>query len=276
MSRNRNFCFTYNNYPNTDLVDNLDCKYIAYSHEVAPTTGTPHLQGWVTFHNAKTVKAARELMPGCHILVMHGSLAQNDAYCSKSGLLTERGIKPISNDNKGRAEQLRWQRARDLAKQGKLDEIDADIFVRHYGTLKRISTDYVRKPLPIDVSCYWIHGPTGTGKSHVVETTFPDCYKKNMDDPKWFCGYQGEDVVYLEDVDKYQVKWGGMLKRLADKWPLLVNVKGSMVYIRPKRVVVTSNYRIEDIWNDSTTVDPLLRRFRVIEKLDQNQVIDFN
>lgn len=276
MSRNRNFCFTFNNYPDTTLVDQLDCKYIAYSKEVAPTTGTPHLQGWVTFKNAKTHKQVCKLMPGCHISVMIGSLAENDIYCSKAAELTERGEKPISNDNKGRAEQMRWQRAREFAKEGNLDAIDADIFIRHYSALKRISTDYVRKPKPVDVRCYWVYGSTGTGKSHAVETTYPDCYKKNMDDPKWFCGYQGEDVVYLEDIDKYQVKWGGMLKRLCDKWPLLVNVKGSMVYIRPRVVIITSNYRIEEIWQDSGTLEPLLRRFTEIEKLDREQLINFN
>lgn len=275
MSRNRNFCFTFNNYPDTSLVDNLDCKYIAYSFEVAPTTGTPHLQGWVTFYSAKTFKAACKLLPGCHLSIMHGSLAENDLYCSKAGQLIERGEKPLSNDNKGRAEKLRWQRARDLAKEGNFDEIDADIFVRCYSTLKRIRTDYCVKPSPCDVRCHWIYGPTGTGKSHVVETTFPECYKKNMDDPKWFDGYQGEDVVYLEDVDKYQVKWGGLLKRLGDRWPLLVNVKGSMLYIRPKRVIVTSNYRISDIWDDPCTVEPLLRRFVEVEKLERDQAVLF-
>jgi len=96
-----------------------------------------------------------------------------------------------------------------------------------------------------------------------------------MDDLKWFDGYQGEECVYLEDVDKYQVKWGGVLKRLADKWPMQASIKGSMEYIRPPVVIVTSNYRIEEIWFDAATVDPLLRRFTVIEKLNQEQVIDF-
>lgn len=277
-SKNRNFCFTYNNYPNTELVDNVVCKYIAYSHEIAPSTGTPHLQGWITFANAKTLDQARRLLPGCHLSVMAGSLVQNDTYISKEGTqeLTERGMKPISNDNKGRAEKLRWQRARDSAKAGNLDEIDADIYIRCYNTLKNIRKDHQVKPSPKDVRAYWIHGPTGTGKSHAVETSFPECYKKCMDDLKWFDGYQGEDVIYLEDIDKYQVKWGGVLKRLADRWPMQASVKGSMQYIRPAVVIVTSNYRIEDIWQDEQTVDPLLRRFTVIEKLTQEQVIDFD
>jgi len=205
-----------------------------------------------------------------------GSYEQNEAYCSKADVLVERGERPVSNDNKGRAEKLRWQRAKDLAKEGKLDEIDADIYIRCYSTLKTIRNDHLLKPDPCDVKCFWIHGPTGTGKSHAVETTFPECYKKSMDDMKWFDGYTNQDVVYMEDFDKYQVRWGGMLKRLADRWPMQASIKGSMKYIRPKVIIVTSNVIPEEIWMDSATLDPLLRRFTVICKESQDQVIDFN
>lgn len=112
MARHRNFCFTFNNYPDTELVDNLVCKYIAYSKEVAPTTGTPHLQGYVTFATVKSLNQVKALLPGCHVSVMIGSIAQNDVYISKVATMTERGDKPISNDNKGRAEAMRWQRAK--------------------------------------------------------------------------------------------------------------------------------------------------------------------
>jgi hypothetical protein len=275
MSRHRNFCFTYNNYPDTKLVDEIDCRYIAYSKEVG-ASGTPHLQGYICFTNAKSKSAVIAMLPGCHISVMAGSISQNEEYCSKSGELIERGDKPLSNDNKGRAEQLRWQRAREAAKVGDLDSIDADIYIRCYNTLKNIRKDHQVKPGPIDVKCFWIWGPTGTGKSHCVETRFPDCYKKSMDDLKWFDGYDNQDVVYLEDFDKYQVKWGGLLKRLADKWPMQASIKGTMKYIRPKVIIVTSNVTIEEIWSDSATVDPLIRRFKVILKESQEQAIDFD
>jgi len=278
MSRNRNFCFTWNNYDDASLLylSQIACKYVAYSKEVAPTTLTKHLQGYIAFNNAKTIQQARSSLPGCHVETMLGSIAQSEEYCSKAGVLIERGVKPVSNENKGRAEKLRWQRAKDLAKANKLDEIDADIYVRCYSTLKSIVKDNLVKPPPEDVKCFWIHGPTGTGKSHSVETTFPNCYKKQMDDLKWFDLYNDEEVIYLEDMDKYQVKWGGMLKRLADRWPMLASIKGTMRYIRPKMVIVTSNYTLEEIWSDSGTLDPLLRRFTVILKESQDQVIDFN
>ncbi|AIF71507.1 replication-associated protein [McMurdo Ice Shelf pond-associated circular DNA virus-3] len=278
MSKNRNFVFTWNNYSDASktYLSTLACKYVAYAEEVAPTTGTRHLQGFIAFTNAKTIQQARSKLPGCHVETMNGSIAQSEDYCSKAGTLTEHGTKPISNDNNGRAEKLRWQRARDFAKEGKLDEIDADIFIRCYSTLKRIKSDYATKPQPIDPVCIWIYGPTGTGKSHAVETRFPNCYKKCMDDLKWFDGYAHEDAIYLEDIDKYQVKWGGILKRLADRWPMQASIKGAMAYIRPKFVLVTSNYRIDEIWTDPQTLEPLQRRFTEIEKLTQEQVIDFD
>jgi len=277
MSRNRNFCFTWNNYDESSklYLSQISCKYVAYCEETAPTTGTKHLQGYISFNNPKTIIQARSFLPGCHVETMLGSIAQNEDYCSKAGELVERGEKPISNDNKGRAEKLRWQNARSLAKEGKLDDIDADIFIRCYSTLKRIKSDYAAKPEALDPICIWIYGTTGTGKSHAIETRFPNCYKKCMDDLKWFDGYAGEEAVYLEDIDKYQVKWGGVLKRLADRWPMQASVKGSMAYIRPKYVLVTSNYRIDEIWTDPQTVEPLQRRFTEIEKTSQDQVIDF-
>lgn len=276
MSRHRNFCFTFNNYPDTILVDNVVCKYIAYSKEIAPSTGTPHLQGYISFINPKTIQSARAALPGCHVEAMLGSIAQNDTYISKAGEMVERGEKPVSNDNKGRAEKLRWQRARESAIAGDLESIDADIYIRCYNTLKNIRKDHMKKPPPQDVKCFWIHGPTGTGKSHAVETSYPNCYKKSMDDMKWFDNYNDEECIYLEDIDVYQVKWGGLLKRLADRWPMQASIKGSMKYIRPKLVIVTSNYTPDQIWSDTATLEPLLRRFTVILKETQEQIIDFN
>jgi len=271
MSKQRNFIFTHNNYVDTVLEDTIECRYIAYGKEVAPTTGTPHLQGFVCFKNATTLKSVIKKLPGCHVEVMHGSMDQNVHYCNKDGLFVERGDKPISNDNKGRAEKLRWQRARELAISNDMEQIDADIYIRQYNTLKRIASDHQPKPVPLETSRpgLWIHGPTRTGKSHSVHSAFPNAYLKNND--KWWDGYNGEDVVYLEDLDKYDVKLGGLLKRWVDKWPFACEVKGGRQMIRPKKVIVTSNYKIEDIWDDEVTRNCLNGRFTVIFKETREQ-----
>lgn len=142
----RNWAFTFPNYPNTELVDNIACRYIAYAHEICPTTGTPHLQGFICFHNAISYKSIIKQMPGCHIGHMKGSMRQNEVYCSKEGQLIERGDKPASNDDKGRAGALAYQRSWELAKEGKIEDIDAGIRLKHYETLKRIGMDYAKRP----------------------------------------------------------------------------------------------------------------------------------
>jgi len=54
------------------------------------------------------------------------------------------------------------------------------------------------------------------------------------------------------------------------------SIKGSMQYIRPKYVLVTSNYAIDEIWQDPQTLGPLQRRFISVLKETQEQVIDFD
>lgn len=89
MSRSRCFTFTHNNYPNTDLEDQLECKYIIYGKEVG-ASGTPHLQGFVSFDNPSTLTAVIKKLPGCHVEV---AIAPDQAieYCKKDGDFTERG-----------------------------------------------------------------------------------------------------------------------------------------------------------------------------------------
>ena len=59
----RNFCFTHNNYSDTSLEDEISCKYIVYGREVGES-GTPHLQGFLSFSSAKSLSAAIKSLPG--------------------------------------------------------------------------------------------------------------------------------------------------------------------------------------------------------------------
>lgn len=274
-SRHRNFIFTHNNYTDTVLEDTLECRYIAYAHEVGES-GTPHLQGYVSFANAKTKAAVIKLMPGCHISVMVGTLSQNETYCSKSNDLIERGVKPMTNDNKGRAEKDRWDRAWTSAKTNKLDEIDSQLRIRHYSTFQRIAADYSTPPVSLaDVCGWWIFGATGTGKTYAVAQAFPGRYIKSFD--KWWPLYQNQEVVHIEEVSPENIT--GLARNLkvwADPHPFQAAVKFAGGLIRPKMIIVTSNYKIEEMGFHPYDVPPLLRKFKQIEKLNQEQVIDFS
>lgn len=109
----------------------------------------------------------------------------------------------------------------------------------------------------------WHVGPTGTGKSKACRARFPDFYDKDASND-WFEGFRGETTMLIDDVDKFHVKLGYYLKRWSDRYPFRANIKGTSINgVRFDRVLVTSNYRPEDIWKDSTTLDPIYRRFSI-------------
>lgn len=97
----RAYCFTWNNYDNDTLaflastVAALDtCSYLIYGKEVAPTTGTPHLQGYVCFTSRRTFPTIRELLRGAHVSIARGTPEQNREYCAKDGDYQEFGSLP--------------------------------------------------------------------------------------------------------------------------------------------------------------------------------------
>ena len=72
----RNFVFTLNNYSPVDIEQLLDysCKYIVFAEEIAPTTGTPHLQGYVELEDKQSFKRLLERLPkGIHVEPRYGS-----------------------------------------------------------------------------------------------------------------------------------------------------------------------------------------------------------
>lgn len=67
-------------------------------------------------------------------------------------------------------------------------------------------------------------------------------------------------------MDLSHVYQGYYLKIWADKYAFPVEVKNSGDLIRPKIIVVTSNYSIKEVFPDKSIHEPLLRRFHEIKK----------
>lgn len=73
--------------------------------------------------------------------------------------------------------------------------------------------------------------------------------------------------VYVIDVQVgMEAKWmGEFLKIWADRYKFRTEEKGSSLVIRPERIIVTSNYHPKDIWPQHEILEPLRRRFQIIE-----------
>lgn len=267
MSRSRDYCFTFNNpTPETAAAfEAVECTYLIIGHEVG-ASGTPHFQGYIRFKAGKSFTAVKSLLPpGTHIEVKKGTCQQAIDYCKKDGDYKEIGEAPISSSEKGCKEKRRWEDAFEAAKLGNLDEIPADIRVKYYKTIKAIRSDHMEKPEPLsELDNEWRYGPTGTGKSRTAQEAYPDAYLKSANE-KWWDGYSGQEVVIIDDFDKYFVKMGYYLKIWLDHYPFIAETKGGSSMIRPKKIIVTSNYHPSEIWEDDTTLQPVLRRVKCIK-----------
>lgn len=156
-----------------------------------------------------------------------------------------------------------WELVKRKAKDGLIDEIDAQVFITHYRTLKQISMDYMKKPADLQSVCgIWVFGPPGVGKSHYARNHYPNSYMKMCN--KWWCGYQNQKNVIIDDLDLSHKVLGHHLKIWADKYAFIAETKGYAVTIRPDRIIVTSNYKICQIFDDPALVEALERRFYVI------------
>jgi hypothetical protein len=177
--------------------------------------------------------------------------------------------------DKGEAEKARWELAWEFAKVGDMESIPADIRIRSYSSLRRIERDYMPRCGSLGSPCgIWIYGPAGVGKTLAVVTAYPEVYIKPRN--VWWDGYQREPIVLIDDIDKFDVRLGGLLKHWADAFPFIGECKGGSIRIRPTKLLVTSQYTIEDIWQDEETRQALSRRFVVIRKdLNQNILLTY-
>jgi len=252
MSKFRNFAFTHNNYTDTDLEDGLDCKYIIYGREVGDS-GTPHLQGTVVFKTQRSLSAVIKSLPGCHVEVARDVFASIE-YCRKDGDFVERGTPPLKAAAaafKGIAE--RWE----LAKQGRFEELPPE-HIRTYEYVKRKFTECESW---VPMAHEWRYGASGAGKSRSAREEYPDAYIK--DASKWWDGYDHQEVVIIEDWDpkcsEYLTRY---LKIWSDHYHFPAEVKGGKLTIRPKKIIVTSQYPIDACFLDSESYDAINRRFK--------------
>lgn len=280
MERSRNFCFTLNNYTNDEFegIKLWDCKYLIFGKEVGES-GTPHLQGYVSFANAKTLTALKKFSARAHWEISRGTPKQAAEYCEKDGDVFEKGDRPLSQIEKGQTEKDRWAKAFQCVKEGRLEDMDPQIKCTH---LKQVEYAVEREAVSKrkldtvsgDFEHEWYFGPSGTGKSRKAREENPGAYIKDPQE-RWWDGYAGEDVVIIDDFDKFQVKQGGDMKRWSDRYAFRAPVKNGYTMMRPTKIIVTSQYKPSQIWDDPETVDAIHRRFKLVEFESRNERQEF-
>lgn len=267
-NQSRRWCFTLNNYSadeygsiTGDAVRAVS-SYGIVGKEVGEE-GTPHLQGFIIFSIPRRLAYVRSLSGRAHWEPAKGNADQNYTYCSKDGDFIEWGTRPKAGAQGGIARAEQWRIAREAAVAGDHESVPDDIYIKHYGNIQRITERHMKRPEDLEApAAWWIKGESGSGKSYVARSV-GDYYVKNVN--KWWCGYKGEENVIIDDIDPTHGFIAYYLKIWLDRYAFLGEMKGSSSWMRPRRIIITSQYDIKDVFERKEDQEAITRRCKVIQ-----------
>lgn len=249
-------------YEEWRVPDELDdrLQYLCGQEEVGEG-GYRHWQLYVVFKSKITCTGAKRFFPpSTHVEATRSAAARD--YVRKAATSVGGTFFQLGRLSMVRSSQTDWDGVWASATGGRLLDVPSNVRVQHYRTLRTIRADYaVPEPMERQVFVYW--GRTGTGKSRKAwQEAGWDAYPK---DPrsKFWDGYAAQQNVVIDEFR------GGIdiahVLRWLDRYPVLVEIKGSSVPLVAKKIYITSNLN-PSYWYpelDEDTRNALLRRLNI-------------
>jgi len=223
--------------------------------------GFIHWQVYIVFSRNARLTRVRSVFGPVHAELTRSEAAREYVWKEDTrvdGTQFELGRLPVR-----RSVATDWDSVFSNARAGRLEDVPSDIRVRCYNQLRRIAGDYLEPaPMEREVFVYW--GDSGAGKSRRAwqEAGFT-AYPK---DPrsKFWDGYRGHPNVVIDEFR------GGIdishILRWLDRYPVLVEVKGSSSVLSAQKIWITSNLHPRDWYPDldAATVNALIRRLTIV------------
>lgn len=269
MSKMRNICFTVNN-PEELLDPELWplCTYCVYQMEEGDE-GTPHFQGYAEFKGNNRLSWYKKLagLERAHIETRKGTGSQASNYCMKDEGRLDGPYEWGEMKEQGKRSDLEAIR-RKLDENVPMKRIAEDHFSswcryhKSFEVYKRLKVQPRNWPMELT----FIIGPTGTGKSRRAhEMAGESVYHKSPG--KWWDNYNGEHTVVFDEFYGHSYAFSQLLQ-LCDRYPFMVESKGSSVQFVSRRIIFTSNQDPQNWYNNERThqgpweQNPLNRRIR--------------
>nr|WAE43181.1 MAG: replication associated protein [Cressdnaviricota sp.] len=266
MSTARGWCITINNWTPEDLAALKAEKhdYMVLAPEVGES-GTPHIQAYIYKHSKIGFPGLHKRLKRARLAEAIGTPEQNRTYI----------VGPYTDGEKHKPFNPDAEEFGQIPRQGKrtdLDEIRAVLketnsmrkvveIASSYQSVKMAEQilKYTEKPRNFKPEVLWFYGPTGSGKSRLAyELLGEDCYTC-LSTGRWFDGYDAHENVLIDDMRKDFMKFHELL-RLLDRYAMRIETKGGTRQFLAKRIIITSAYPPQEMYNTREDVQQLLRR----------------
>lgn len=244
------------------------CSYIKGQLEEGSGTGYLHWQLVVYYPKKVSLGYVKMIFGSRAHAEPSKSHAAND-YVWKQDTRIDGTQFELGTASFNRADPKDWERILTSTRAGDFNDIPPDVLIRCYGNLKRIRVDSLApEPYTKRVFCYW--GATGTGKSRRAwDLAGFSAFPKDPNSKFWD-GYTGQRVVVVDEF-RGAISISHILRWL-DRYPVIVEVKGSSCVLCADEIYFTSNLDPRDWYPDldNETKNALIRRFTEIIHFHEN------
>lgn len=288
--RGTRWTFTVNNYDDNacdalkTLFNDIECAYWIIGKEIAPTTGTKHLQGYFRTQTRVYRNTLTSRFHFSYLVLANGSEWDNRKYCSKDGDYEESNIRNCKGKPAGVSAD---ERCREMIKDiSELSETEFEAkwpreAFYHATKIKQWRLNHsAQKPAwdgDLRQKNIWLWGDPGVGKSRWAEAQvgITLVYKKPWN--KWWDGFLpgGHRCVIIEDVPRDAAALTYHMKIWADRYPYTGEIKGGSIQINPGDffLIVTSNYSIEEcLPGAEIDVEAMKRRFQEVHVTSREDI----
>lgn len=223
--------------------------YGVFGREVAPSTGTAHLQGYLYSKGPVSFSTIKGMFASAHIEKAKGNPTQNITYCTKDGDWFEINaeLKPVGQGTRTDLIGL-LDKAKSFAPAAELitaGHVASGAALRSYQRIQGL----VQAPRRPDVRVGWFWGSSGHGKTRAAVEVLDDGAFLMGNDKGWWDGYDGQRSVIIDDYDPAGISPATLL-RILDRYPLTVGGKGTSLPFCGVRIIVTSCVHPEHLLGD--------------------------
>lgn len=265
MSRHRTWCFTINNWTESDRfgVQQLfkKCDYGIVGEEKGTLLQTPHLQGYVRLTNALSLIYLKKYLPRANLRVANGTDLENQAYCSKEG----HNVIEIGEPSQGQGKRNDISDLAVLIKSGEttIEDVMFEfplLYMKYSRSIEKMF-NAIMKPRKDKPTVIWLHGLAGVGKTKYVMDNHKSVYIK--DNTPWWDGYTQQEAICIDDYDN-KIPFRTFL-RIIDRYVYQAQVKGSYVQVNSPYIYITCEFSPDYYWSENALEQVTRRLTSVIE-----------
>lgn len=303
----RGFVFTLSNYNDPCKRDFNKCtryeklkklkvgpteylSYIAFQSEKCPTTGTPHLQGFLYFNKKKRFNTALEIIAisEIHLEIMNGNFSQNNIYCSKgvdksydekAGIRVELGTRPVGQGS--RTDLIKFiEEGKNNGLIGAAEKYEIEFIKYGQGLHRLLNTIDKRRDRNKNMEVIVYIGKAGTNKTRSVFEAYTDdnvIYEPRYANGKvWFDGYDPiKHKCLLFNDFSGEIHLETFLK-IIDRYGYAGEIKGSIINIKVDKIYITAQKEPKQWYPEASPehMAALCRRLTEITLFNKGEKID--